>query len=689
MSNRFEYLYELPKELYCPDSPVIVSAGVLLKDTESKRLVAQLKFHSVSAETISALSVKLDIADTANRHLATLPEYHYLDLSATCGQDFGSNKAIPIPNPAARHFTIAEISVVFRDGSVRKSEEALTPLPQTVTLQEALADEEMVKQYQMATNSSAAYVPYTSMGLHQCSCGHFHRKPFCSVCGMEHAQAMNAYDIPKLAADSAKRIAEETAAREEQLARDKAAREAAKTANAYIKAQEKLLRARTAKDYQQAEAMFLALGDYRDSGELAAKCHEQMTRQALKKLETTKSDKDYKAAEALLASEDNAEQMQQLQESFDTRKQEAADKKKKVLKRICIAVVLIAVAIAMVPISQTYIIPAVKYSQADKLAQNAQYDEAIAAFTALGEYKDAQDRVWETTYNKAVSLMEAAQYTEASEIFADLHGYADSREKVLECAYLHGKQLMAEQQFEWAIKQFMAADGFADANELLNECYLILGEAEHSNTNYEKALEYFRLSSASVSENTVYVDTVYQAALLNMEQGINAIAVDLFSEIPGYEDSDQKRIEAMYAYVTANPTNTDPETYTYITELKELGYEDAAKLYDEIYTWGIVSVANYSSADTDTNKETLSGSATVYVHFTITGGEPDASLPVHAKIKYPNGTSQSFEFGEMTCGDHNYVYFNSWGNYAKGTCTLTVYNSETNKAIGSHTLKLS
>ena len=688
MSNRFDTLYELPQELYCPDSPVIVSAGVLLRDTESKRLVAQLKFRSVAPKIIRALSVKLSIADVAGRHIADLPEYHYLDLNVSNDQYFGSNKAIPAPNPAARRFTVTALSAVFHDGTVWASEDSLTPLPQAISLQDALAGEEIVKQYRLATNAQAVCVPYTSMGLNKCACGHYHHKSFCAVCGLEHAQALKAYDLPTLAEDSARRVAEETAAREEQLARDKAARAAAKQARSYMNAQEKLLRAKTAKQYEQAQSLFLALGTYRDSEALAQQCRKRMTELALKTMETTKSDKDYKETKALLQTEENAEQLQQMEEAFTARKSEAAAKKKKTIKRICLAVVLIAIAIAMVPVSKTYIIPAVKYMQADKLAQEARYDEAISGFAALGEYKDAQDRVWETTYNKAVSLMETAQYPEASEIFEDLHGYSDSREKVRECAYLHGKQVMEEQRYEWAIKQFLAADGFADANELLNECYLTLAEAEHSNTNYEKALEYFRQVTDLDTENALYVDTVYQAALINMQQEKYAPAVELLSEIPTYADSADKRLEAMYAYVTANKTNTDPTTYEYIAELKELDYEDSAKLYGEIYAWGIVSAANYSAADTETNKETLSGSATVYVHFTITGGEPNASLPVTAKIKYPNGTSQTFDFETMKCGDSNYVYFNSWGNYAKGNVTLTIYNGETNKAIGSHTFKL-
>ena len=46
MAERFEKLFELPNNLYSSGSPVIVVAGALLKDTETGRIIVQLKYHS-------------------------------------------------------------------------------------------------------------------------------------------------------------------------------------------------------------------------------------------------------------------------------------------------------------------------------------------------------------------------------------------------------------------------------------------------------------------------------------------------------------------------------------------------------------------------------------------------------------------------------------------------------------------
>ena len=49
MSERFEKLYALQNDLYSDGAPIIVSAGALLKDTETGRIIVQMKYHSLSA----------------------------------------------------------------------------------------------------------------------------------------------------------------------------------------------------------------------------------------------------------------------------------------------------------------------------------------------------------------------------------------------------------------------------------------------------------------------------------------------------------------------------------------------------------------------------------------------------------------------------------------------------------------
>ena len=66
MSERFTTLYELQKNLFSKGSPIIVSAGSLLKDTQTNNIVVQLKIHSVSETIIKALKVDIVAFDIHN-----------------------------------------------------------------------------------------------------------------------------------------------------------------------------------------------------------------------------------------------------------------------------------------------------------------------------------------------------------------------------------------------------------------------------------------------------------------------------------------------------------------------------------------------------------------------------------------------------------------------------------------------
>lgn len=94
MAERFEKLFSLPSNLYSEISPVIVVAGSLLKDTETERMIVQLKYHSVSDKMIKAIKIDISAFDVAGKEVEGVADYQYLDLNVHNGQEFGSNKAM-------------------------------------------------------------------------------------------------------------------------------------------------------------------------------------------------------------------------------------------------------------------------------------------------------------------------------------------------------------------------------------------------------------------------------------------------------------------------------------------------------------------------------------------------------------------------------------------------------------------
>lgn len=227
MAERFERLYQLPANLYVSGAPIIVSAGALLRDTQTDSVIVQLKFYSVSKKTIKAVKVSIAAQDVSKQPIQGIDDYQYLNLNIKHGQEFGANKAIILQNSIARFFAISAITVVFTDESqwLWDTAQSLQPLPTLSPLHSALTSNEMVKQYQIATNTSAQYVPIEEGTIWQCSCGEWNGKPLCSKCKLSKATAFTAFDKSQLNTDMAARLAAEQAKREAEQERRRIERE--------------------------------------------------------------------------------------------------------------------------------------------------------------------------------------------------------------------------------------------------------------------------------------------------------------------------------------------------------------------------------------------------------------------------------------------------------------------------------
>lgn len=59
MSERYTRLFALPENLYAEGSPVLLSAGALLKDNETGKVLVQLKIKNIGSKTIKAAKVRV------------------------------------------------------------------------------------------------------------------------------------------------------------------------------------------------------------------------------------------------------------------------------------------------------------------------------------------------------------------------------------------------------------------------------------------------------------------------------------------------------------------------------------------------------------------------------------------------------------------------------------------------------
>ena len=93
--------------------------------------------------------------------------------------------------------------------------------------------------------------------------------------------------------------------------------------------------------------------------------------------------------------------------------------------------------IALVVLTITVIVPAVRYNNAVNLMNSGSYEEAIAAFESLGDYKYSAELLdncrTEKAYEDAVNLMNDGKYDEAITAFEALGDYKDSADKIDDC----------------------------------------------------------------------------------------------------------------------------------------------------------------------------------------------------------------------------------------------------------------
>ena len=304
MSERYSNVFTLPQNLYAVGSPVVIAAGTLLKDNQTGRIVAQLKFRSSSNKPIKALKIRLDLYDTAGSPIAESVVFDYLDLSVSRDAEFGQKTPVPVPDNKARSYKASITEVVFADKTIWTSTgEVWEPLSNPAPL--PIRDHELLKQYQLRFGSNSIYTPKEEKDLWHCTCGATnHTGESCHVCGHSLFE-LQAVDMAELEAEKVARLAKEAKEEAEaKAAADVQKRKNQKTAKIVVaavcaivavvvlmvtvviptmeaNAEQNRLKAEyseavalmEAGEYESAIAAFESLGNYEDSAERIYECN--------------------------------------------------------------------------------------------------------------------------------------------------------------------------------------------------------------------------------------------------------------------------------------------------------------------------------------------------------------------------------------------------------------------------------
>ena len=303
MAERYTRVFTAKNNLYIEGSPVILSAGALLKDNKTGNVFAQLKIKNISNKKIKALRLNISAFDCFGENLGGDISFEYLDLSAVRDEEFGQKTLIPLKSTSARSFEVTVNKVLFKDNYVWENDQKYTSaLPELTSLALVLQDVELVKQYAMHFNQKTAK-PEKVLDLWYCACGAINHQEevACPKCGNK-LESLLACDFEALKSERDERLAKEEAEREaaeeaERISHEKAAKKTKRVLSIVIPAICAVIAIVLAitkviipnNKYNAAVALInegniieayeslIALDGYKDSAEIAASIYDRYT----------------------------------------------------------------------------------------------------------------------------------------------------------------------------------------------------------------------------------------------------------------------------------------------------------------------------------------------------------------------------------------------------------------------------
>ena len=452
--DRYTEISRSDERVWGDRCPVLAERWCIWRDNETGTATGQVQILSLVMPRVIGVTVHLECFGAAGEAL----EGRDYRIEGT-GLRFGMETALPLPDPNTAKLLPIVTSVSFSDGSIwyaTGGQWGIVPHPEQLSAY--LPDLELQREYRDAVGRPCFNAPSLWGELFQCVCGGTTLGHQCRDCGRTYEALAGALDpnyLQHLIGQrqyAAAMEAEKQRKAEEKKVRRKAARKTFLVAlvvvlvlgalgiltptvilpriqngQSYSAAMSALEEGR----YDEAHAGFLALGDYKDSQEMAL---ETRYIQAQELYENGRFAEAITIFETLGDYRDADKEAEAVQDAWNEH----------------------------------------DYQAALSLVDAGAFPAAAAAFEALGDYKDSAQWVIECQmlqrdydYKQALSVMESGDYMAARELFLALGEYLDSQDKAAEC-------FAAQQALDYAsAMDAMEAKDYAAALPLLEK----LGEA--------------------------------------------------------------------------------------------------------------------------------------------------------------------------------------------------------------------
>ncbi|MBQ4629495.1 MAG: tetratricopeptide repeat protein [Clostridia bacterium] len=220
-------------------------------------------------------------------------------------------------------------------------------------------------------------------------------------------------------------------------------------------------------------------------------------------------------------------------------------KKTKSKKKLIIALAGAGVAVVgIVVVLFVFVLgPSFKYSDANDLLKSGDYDEAIAIYKELGDYKDSENKIDLCKYQKAGQLTESGKYDEAIVIYTELGNYKNCKSQLSLCKYNKAVLLCNDGKYGEAAVILEELGDYEDSAEILKMCNYEKGSALIDEGKYDEAKEIFKNLGDYEDSKDMLNECDYQQAIALVSEGKYDEAVSVFEDLGDYEDSSSKAVE--------------------------------------------------------------------------------------------------------------------------------------------------
>lgn len=229
-----------------------------------------------------------------------------------------------------------------------------------------------------------------------------------------------------------------------------------------------------------------------------------------------------------------------------------------------------------------------KYNQGVEYFNNGKYEDAITAFSIVGNYKDApnmlvksQDSLKDKMLKQAELYLSDKKYTEALTIF---NQYGNDESKVVACyeglidsAIENGEIDNASNYMNEAVTKNLSVD-----KTIQMKLNYHLAKIALENKEYEKVIELIGKNTKYEDSEKLIKEAYYERAKHELEIQEYEKAIEDFEKVLDYKDSQEKVLSAYYAIAERCVSYSDFENAVKYFELAG-DYQDSKEKINDCY----------------------------------------------------------------------------------------------------------